>query len=359
MHAFTAYSRRVPTDDVDRRVIPTDALVAEIAETFGITGEVFGVTGRFDWRDLGGSWTTNVLITGSGDPVVARIHQGMKSRDRLLAEQAARTALADAGIPAVRPMSAPTGQTVARLSVGRLAELERFVSWETRMNTEPLVRRGFGTLARVHDALRAADLPPAARTAARANHVFATDAAAATCLGAERMRSWGDEALCRFADDVVAHVDEVWAAEQPLVAAQLTQVVHGDFWDDNVLFTGDELVAVIDLDFMAERPRIDDLALTAYFWFLQPGKGLPGAAGAHELRAFVDAYDAEAAVPLSLTERIALPLAIARQPAWSVGRWILVLEHDHAVRHACEAAAEQPVARAILANIAAWQESLT
>ncbi len=38
----------------------------------------------------------------------------------------------------------------------------------------------------------------------------------------------GDEALCWFADDVVAHVDEVGAADEPLVAGQLTQIVHGD-----------------------------------------------------------------------------------------------------------------------------------
>jgi Ser/Thr protein kinase RdoA (MazF antagonist) len=34
--------------------------------------------------------------------------------------------------------------------------------------------------------------------------------------------------------------------------------VHGDFWDDNVYFHGEELVAVTDLDFMGNRPRVDD-----------------------------------------------------------------------------------------------------
>jgi len=114
-----------------------------------------------------------------------------------------------------------SGCPAVRLSGGRLAELERFVAWDTRINTEPLVRRGFGALARVHDALRAANFPSAARTAPQANHVFAAEAAAATRLGAERMRSWGDEALCWFADDV-------GAADEPLVAGQLTQIVHGD-----------------------------------------------------------------------------------------------------------------------------------
>ncbi len=349
--ARAIYSRRVPIDDIDSRAEPCEALVAAICE-------VFGLTGVCDWSDLGGSWTTNLLISGAGRPVVARVHQGVKSWDRLLAEQAARAALVDAGIPAVRPLSTPSGQTVVRLAGGRLAELEPFVAWDTRMNTEPLIRHGFGVLARVHDVLRVAELPIATAVAPHANHIFAADAAAATRLGAARITAWGERTLSRFAAEVVAHVDAVSEAEAPLIGSQLSQIVHGDFWDNNVLFDGDRLAAVIDFDFMAERPRVDDLALTAYFWFLQPGKSPPGAAGAGELRSFVDAYQAAAEIPLSEAERCALPLAIARQPAWSVGRWILELDHDHALRHAREAADELPVAKAIMADVARWQDAL-
>lgn len=75
----------MPTDDIDSGAIPTEALVADILE-------VFGLVGLIDWTDLGGGWTTNILITVSGRPVVARIHQGGRSQDRLLDEQAARSA---------------------------------------------------------------------------------------------------------------------------------------------------------------------------------------------------------------------------------------------------------------------------
>lgn len=259
----------------------------------------------------------------------------------------------------MRPIPAPDGRTVVPLGDDRCAELERFVVWDTRMNTEPLVRRGFGVLARVHDVLRTVALPAAAAAAPHANHVFAAEAVALTRRGAARIRSWGDPALSQFAAEVEAHVEAVSAAEAPLTDRQPTQTVHGDFWDNNVLFDGDRLAAVIDFDFMAERPRVDDLALTAYFWFLQPGKGVPGVAEARELRTFVDAYDAAALLPLSTDERLALPLAIARQPAWSLGRWILELPQDSAVRHAREAAEELPVARAIMTHLAAWQEALT
>ena len=43
------------------------------------------------------------------------------------------------------------------------------------------------------------------------------------------------------------------------------QLVHGDFWDNNVKFSGDDVAGILDLDFMEERPRIDDLALTLYY----------------------------------------------------------------------------------------------
>jgi Ser/Thr protein kinase RdoA (MazF antagonist) len=37
------------------------------------------------------------------------------------------------------------------------------------------------------------------------------------------------------------------------------QLVHGDFWDDNVLFAGDEVVLVTDFDFLGLRPPVGDL----------------------------------------------------------------------------------------------------
>jgi len=57
----------------------------------------------------------------------------------------------------------------------------------------------------------------------------------------------------------------VAAGEAGLVAGLPRQLVHGDFWDDNVFFQGETLVFAADFAFMAERARIDDLALTLYY----------------------------------------------------------------------------------------------
>jgi Ser/Thr protein kinase RdoA (MazF antagonist) len=52
----------------------------------------------------------------------------------------------------------------------------------------------------------------------------------------------------------------VGQAEAGLVARLPRQLVHGDFWDNNVLFRHGRPVLVCDFDFMGERARIDDLA---------------------------------------------------------------------------------------------------
>ena len=338
-------------DTFEQRAVGSDELVADLARGFGIP-VVHG------WEDIGGGWTTNLRLDVDGRPLVARIHPIRTTTARLLAIQAARIALAEAGIPTVRPLAAPDGTTLVELSDGRHAELEPFVTWEDRMNSAPLLRLGHSLLARVHDTLRAVELPEAADWVPDANHIPSEEALAATRQGARRVRGWRHPALAVFADAVVDHVETVSALESPLREDQLVQVVHGDFWDDNVLFSGGRPTALLDFGFMGRRPRIDDLALTAYFFLLEPGKGIPGSEARDDIRSFVDAYDQAATIPLSAAERAALPLAIARQPAWSVGGWVVRLDDAAARAHALAAAREFGVARSVLANLSSWQRAL-
>ena len=107
-----------------------------------------------------------------------------------------------------------------------------------------------------------------------------------------------------FADAVVDLVDSVTDAERNWDADRIEQVVHGDFWDDNVPFVGSRLEAILDFGFMAQRLRVDDLALTFWFYLLEPDHGVPGEAERRLLRTLMDAYDQTASQPLSLGERI-------------------------------------------------------
>ena len=337
------------TDDWTR-VEPTPELVDQVVAGFGL-GPISG------WRDLGGSWTTNLLLGCSRGDVVARVHQRRTTSERVRAEQAARAALADAGIPTVVPLT-DRGDGTVQLVNDRPVEIEPFRAWTDRMNTPDLVRRGFTLLGSVHDVLREADLPDAARSVVRANHIGADEAAAVTRAGAARLRRSGDPELARFADDAERHADAVWRAEAPLLADQVVQVVHGDFWDNNVLFAEGEVAALLDFGFMAQRPRVDDLALTIWFLLLEPGAGLPTDDSIALVAQLLDAYDAGTHRPLSAAERASLPLAVARQPAWSVGGWVLALDETNAYRHARAAVPEQPVAAAVLRDLARWQDAL-
>lgn len=93
--------------------------------------------------------------------------------------------------------------------------------------------------------------------------------------------------------------------------------MHGDFWDNNVLFDEEAIAAALDFGFMNQRPRVDDLALSFWFYLLEPGHGRPAAADQKVLGMLVDAYNEASAMPLTAAELEALPLATARQPAWS------------------------------------------
>ncbi len=81
-----------------------------------------------------------------------------------------------------------------------------------------------------------------------------------------------------------------------------------------MLFDADSIVLILDLDFMAERERIDDIALVLYY--TSSGSTLPRDASLgqrqHRLRELVDAYDSGLSARLTVVERAAIPLALAR-----------------------------------------------
>lgn len=101
------------------------------------------------------------------------------------------------------------------------------------------------------------------------------------------------------------------AAVQP---ASPRQLVHVDFWDNNVLSNVNSVVHILDLDFMAERDRIDNIGLVLSY--ANSGSTLPRDAGLgqrqRQLREPVHAYDGGLTVRLTGMERAAIPLTLAR-----------------------------------------------
>jgi Ser/Thr protein kinase RdoA (MazF antagonist) len=149
----------------------------------------------------------------------------------------------------------------------RLVECTRFVAADPAVETRDHADHVLAMLAPLHNALAIidpADVPQPAY-AAHANVLEAlawldeTDTAFAACAGHPDFPR--ASAARRSARELVERIHNDRIALEPRLPAQL---VHGDLGFGNVLVRGNRIVAVLDFDFMAKRPRIFDLAYALY-----------------------------------------------------------------------------------------------
>jgi homoserine kinase type II len=308
-------------------------------------------------RDCGGV-NLNVHLPTPGDGHVVRVYAPWTSEGRLDAIQSVRARLIDAGLPFVPTLRTATGDRWFTFD-GRLVEVEPFRAGEN-MSIEQLVT-GVRMLASVHDALRTIDGGPDAREAAHPNHIASDLALAWTVQGAEaiRVERASDEEL-RTADAA----EELATALRPLeleLAPELPhQLVHGDFWDNNVLFRDGRVSVLLDLDFMGERPRIDDLALTMYY----TNSTLQIEGWDESVRRAVSSemtrsYDRALATPLSDAERAALPLALARTVLCFIGMVPLIDKEPSRRRHVRVSAPDIEWSLDIVRNLERWREAFS
>ncbi|MGD9890743.1 MAG: phosphotransferase enzyme family protein [Dehalococcoidia bacterium] len=335
------------------RATPSDALLAAVHRAYGIGDGL-------DPVDLGGSSNLNLLVgVGDGRSVV-RVYRPHLTVDRLHAMQAVRDTLARAGVPCAPLL--PTRDGHAWLAFeNRLVEVERFVAWDAVMDTWERLETGLFLLGRLHTVLRDLAVGTAGQVPQFANYLDATAVVEQTRAGVQRIRAWQPSpSEVVLADDAEALGRAVARAERPFIPQLPRQLVHGDFWDNNVLFRGSEVACITDFDFMGVRPRTDDLALTLYFACMQFFENPVSDAQLGRLGRLLDAYDAGSAIPLSATERAALPLALARQPLWSIGGWVAALDDETAARrHAAGTAASVRWSRRLLDELGRWQTALS
>jgi homoserine kinase type II len=77
------------------------------------------------------------------------------------------------------------------------------------------------------------------------------------------------------------------------------------------------------------------------------------------VRRLVDAYEAGSDIPLRATERAALPLAIARQPLWSIGGWVASLDDEESARqHAAGVGPAVDWALSLVRDLPRWRAAL-
>ena len=280
--------------------------------------------------DLGGSNNLNVHLPGSDGGWVARIYCPWTSPARLRAIQLVRSTLVSAGLPFASTVAALDGETSIEFD-GRVVEVERYVAGEN-MDIGTGLLHGMGVLGQIHNVLAGMEPPPAAGLAPFPNHVEANQALAWTHEGTATVRaanpSTGELHTADLADILAAELADAELGIRHILPRQL---VHGDFWDNNVLFRDEDIVLILDLDFMGERARIDDVALTLYYTNSTLGEGYNDPRRIAALRELVDSYDRALTRKLSVTERAALPYALARTVLSFVG--MLASIEDAPSRH--------------------------
>jgi len=321
-----------------------------------ILGDRYGIDRADDAKDLGGSSNLNLLVRVGDDRYVVRVYRPYVTSARLEDIQLVRRELATGGVPCSTVVPTRDGEPWTVID-GRLFEVERFVEHDAKMDSWQRLQAGLPLLGRIHTLLWRVTVSTAGATPAFANQVEPRDALDWTLRGTRRIRAWKPSAdelrLARISEELAHALDE---AEQPVVGSLPRQLVHGDFWDNNVLFRDGRVVLVTDFDFMGVRARIDDLALTLYFASSSFAEDCQDDDGVSRLRELVDAYDSGLDDPLTIAERAALPLAMARQPLWAVGRWLALLDDEpEARRLAAEMPRDVDRALRLVRNLGRWQ----
>ena len=282
-----------------------------------------------DWN-LGGSANLNLLVTDDdANLFVARVYRSFVTPARLAGIQTVRSLLASNGIVTAEAVPTAEGEPWTRCQDG-LVEVEPFVTSTARMDILERVGAALPVLGRIHTVLSDVALEHDAATPVFSNYLGPDDLPRAVGAGTRRIRSWNPTAreaeLADVADRLAAVVADLG---ERCGSRGRDQLVHGDFWDNNVLFRGEAVSLVADFDFLGLRQRVEDLALTLYFVCLDIADLTEDASA---LRALIAAYESGLDSPLSTQEREALPLAMARQPLWSIGVWVALLDDEATAR---------------------------
>jgi Ser/Thr protein kinase RdoA (MazF antagonist) len=308
--------------------------------------------------DLGGSSSLNLLLGDAGRRCVVRVHRPFVTPERLAAIHHARGALLAGGVPCAPAVPTRRGEPWVAVEA-QLVEVEPYVDHDAKLDSWERLEVGMALLAQTHGLLRNVEVSQQGRRPRFANHLESAEVQARTQRGTARIREWGPTAAeADLADAADRLADLVTRAEAELVVQVPRQLVHGDCWDDNVLFRRGRPVLLADFDFMGERARVDDLALTLWCASFDLGGGVDPAQELPRLRRLVARYDAAADLPLLAAERAALPLAMARQPLSSIGGWVARLDDEAAARrHAAAVAPEVLAALRITTALDHWQDA--
>lgn len=269
-------------------------------------------------KDLGGSYNRNIQLKTNKGNVVARLYQAYTTNSRLADIQKVREHLNASGVPTSKIIPTKKGERFACFD-NKLLEVEGYVKKHENMNTWGKLSVGIKVLGKIHNLLENVEVSEAGRNPMVANHVELEYTLPWTLRGVDFIRSINptksEEVFCKKACDLAENIIKTQAGTYSKLPRQLG---HGDYWDNNVFIKDNKVYYVADFDFMGERARIDDIALTIFFMIAcvkKPySKDVLGS-----IKKLVNEYDETLKNRLIYEEKMILPLAIARVPLVFVG----------------------------------------
>ena len=325
----------------------------DIDEAVGAAARLWGIDAA-GWSVIVDGATATVQFPAAD--AALHVSRAGTTHARVRAPQTARGRLADEGVPVVGLMRSVAGRTWEQVK-DRILEVECWVDHDGQMNTWERLRRGSSLLAAVHSSWSKLELGADGEACDWANWIAPAQVAANAAAAVETLNRWHLGDLARD----VERLAELTCAE---IVPLPHQVVHGDFWDNNVYLRGEDIIAVTDFDFLGRRPRIDDLALMLYFADEQPYFNETdyrnAAVRRSELAPLVTGYADQLRDTLTDAELTALPYALARQPMWTYAKWVLENpDQDLTRQDAVDTAAAVGRALEILEEPEAWSHAFS
>jgi len=293
------------------RPAATPALIKMVCEQFGLAAVR-------TTRDVGGTYNLNLrLHTIDHRAYIVRVYRPWVTAARLQTLVEVKRRLNTAGMPTPTPLQSRDGAASIQHD-GRWVEVEPYVAHDGNCDTVARYQIGFELLARFHDCLEG--MPVAAFVPPRVANYVETATLVDWIRQIEPTLTDQDAlSLCQQARDLLAVIQDWWQAAGESLPQRYT---HGDFGGENLLFQHDDVVAVLDLDFVARCERIFDLAYTLYWMLVRLGDDQI----VHRAASMMGAYHHGAATSLTQAELAALPVELARVPLYWIGAAIFV-EH--------------------------------
>jgi Ser/Thr protein kinase RdoA (MazF antagonist) len=343
------------TEDVARgpksRATVSARLFAALRKHYGIDTDESAV-------DLGGSSNLNLLVHDQGKSFVVRVYRPWITPARVHDMQLVRQRMAEGGVPTTLPIRTLTGESWIIVD-NRVVEIEPYVEYDAQMDSWERLEAGLPMLGRIHNLLRGLDLSADGRNAPASNNIEPTDLLTGTRRGIDRIQQWGaapgEIKLARDSEELARLVEQ---AQRDFTGLS-QQLVHGDYWDNNVLFNDEQIVLIADLDFMGERARIDDLALTLYYTNSTYADDQTSDDRIHRLLKLVNAYDSGLDDPLTSVERAALPVALMRAPLAFIAMIAVVDSEQEGHGLAAGMTRDIAWALAIARDLERWQGAFT